>query len=339
MGSGKTESAINQMNIDKANKYIYITPYLDEVERIKTRCRGRNFISPQNKGKGKLDSLHYNLGHNKNIASTHALFKTYNEYTLELIKNGNYKLILDEVFDVVEKIDIHKKDLDMLINTKTMKIDSETKQVVWLDNDYNGDFNALMDMVRTNNVVLYKDSLLLWTFPIEVFKAFKQVIVLTYLFDAQIQKYYYDMNHVEVVYIGTHKKEGKFEFTKQPEIPEYTKYLNDKVHILYDDKLNLIGDYNYSLSVSWFEREKKVRQKPLIKKLKNNIQNVFTNKFKSASQYNMWTTYKDYKRLLSGKGYTSGFLSYNIRSTNEYREKTHLAYCANIYFNPYLKNY
>ena len=53
----------------------------------------------------------------------------------------------------------------------------------------------------------------------------------------------------------------------------------------------------------------------------------------------MWTTYKDYKGLLSGKGYTSGFLSYNTRSTNEYRIKTHLAYCANIYFNPYLKNY
>lgn len=334
-----TESAINQMNLDTTNKYIYITPYLDEVERIKTRCEKRNFISPQNKGKGKLDSLHYNLGHGENIASTHALFKSYNDYTLELIKNGNYKLILDEVFDVIEKINIHKKDLDMLINTKTMQINKETRQVVWLDNEYDGDFNILMNMVKTNNVILYKDNLLLWTFPIEVFKAFKEVIILTYLFDAQVQKYYYDMNHVDIVYIGTHKENNKFMFTNKPEIPEYTKSLINKVHILYDEKLNLIGDYDYSLSVSWFEREKKIRQKPLIKKLKNNIQNVFTNKFKSASQYNMWTTYKDYKGLLSGKGYTSGFLSYNTRSTNEYRIKTHLAYCANIYFNPYLKNY
>lgn len=339
MGSGKTESAINKMNSDTTNKYIYITPYLDEVERIKTRCSKREFISPQNKGSGKLDSLHYNLGHGKNIASTHALFKSYNEYTLELIKNGNYKLILDEVFDVVEKINIHKKDLNMLINTKTMQVKKDTRQVIWLDNEYDGDFNILMDMVKTNNVILYKDNLLLWTFPIEVFKAFKEVIILTYLFDAQIQKYYYDMNQIDITYIGTHKDNNTFIFTNKPEIPEYTKTLINKVHILYDDKLNLIGDYDYSLSVSWFEREKKVRQKPLIKKLKNNIQNVFTNKFKSVSQYNMWTTYKDYKHLLSGKGYTSGFLSYNIRSTNEYRDKTHLAYCANVYFNPYLKNY
>ena len=43
--------------------------------------------------------------------------------------------------------------------------------------------------------------------------------------------------------------------------------------------------------------------------------------------------------MLKGKGYTKGFLSYNIRATNDYRDRDHLAYCVNVFYNPILKNY
>lgn len=43
MGAGKTESAITQMNSDDESRYIFITPYLDEVERIKRSCAVRDF--------------------------------------------------------------------------------------------------------------------------------------------------------------------------------------------------------------------------------------------------------------------------------------------------------
>jgi hypothetical protein len=122
MGAGKTESAISKMKEDKQSNYIFITPYLDEVDRIKSCCTERNFVSPINKGDGKLGNLHYLLGKSENIASTHALFKDYTDYTLELIRNGDYKLILDEVFDVVEKIDIHKDDLKLLIDDGIIEV-------------------------------------------------------------------------------------------------------------------------------------------------------------------------------------------------------------------------
>lgn len=62
MGAGKTESAITLMNQDKESRYVFITPYLDEVERIKRSCSGRKFKDPQSKGKGKLENLHYEDG-------------------------------------------------------------------------------------------------------------------------------------------------------------------------------------------------------------------------------------------------------------------------------------
>ena len=42
---------------------------------------------------------------------------------------------------------------------------------------------------------------------------------------------------------------------------------------------------------------------------------------------------------MKGKGYTKGFLSYNIRATNAYRGRDHLAYCVNVFYNPLMKNY
>jgi hypothetical protein len=53
----------------------------------------------------------------------------------------------------------------------------------------------------------------------------------------------------------------------------------------------------------------------------------------------MWTTFKDFQKYLSGKGYTKGFVSVNARATNEFRHKKNLAYCANIFLNPIIKQF
>ena len=40
----------------------------------------------------------------------------------------------------------------------------------------------------------------------------------------------------------------------------------------------------------------------------------------------MWATYKDFKGKLIGKGYTKGFVSLGCRATNDYCDKSNLAY-------------
>lgn len=340
MGSGKTTASINKMKEDVESNYIFITPYLDEVDRIKESCPDRNFTSPQNKGKGKLDNLHNLLGTKRNIASTHALFSVYNSYTIELIRNGNYKLILDEVCNAVEKINISKSDLQLLQRDKCISIEDNDK-VRWIKEDYDGKFNELKEKAESGTLLLSKGVFLFWEFPVEVFKCFKEVIVLTYLFDGQVQKYYYDINNVKFDYIGIDKNDkGELVFSKDSQHDfSYVKELKNKIHILDDAKMNLIGENDTALCVSWFEREKGKRNKPLIKELKNNLVNLYRKKMPSSSGTRLWTTYKDYEKLLSGKGYTSCFIPCTIRATNKYKDRTHLAYCVNIYFNPIMKNF
>ena len=326
MGAGKTESAITLMNSDEESRYIFITPYLDEVERIKRSCAVRDFKDPQNKGNRKLGDLHRLLAERCNIASTHSLFEMYTAETISLIRDGGYKLILDEVFQVAQNLEISQKDLKML-RAEMIEVDDDCR-VRWVKEDYEGRFEDLRDMCMTGNVILYKECLMLWLYPIEVFHAFRDVIILTYMFDAQMQKYYFDMAGIEVQKIGTVYERGEYHFTDYVRMPEYVKTLHEKIHILEDAKLNKIGDQYASLSSSWYDRARKAKGQPLLRQMRNNLVNVFTNRFGSSTGQNLWTTFKNYQDILKGKGYTKGFLSYNIRATNAYRGRDHLAYCV-----------
>ena len=338
MGAGKTESAITQMKRDTDSRYIFITPYIDVVERIKASCEERCFRDPKNYGDGKLESLHEMLADGCNIASTHALFHRYNDTTIRLIREGGYRLILDEVTEVYEHIPLSTHDVAMLIDEHIISVDDQGR-VTLERQDYEGKFDDLRDMVLTGHVTLYKNCLMLWTFPIEVFEAFRDVTILTYLFDAQVQKYYFDINGVEIRRIGTVYERGEYHFCELPRLPDYVRTLRDRVHVLQDGKLNEIGEVKGSLSVSWYDRARKAKGQPLIRQMRNNLVNVFINKYGSATNQNLWTTFKDCRELLKGKGYTKGFLSWNARATNAYRDRDHLAFCVNIYYNPLMKGF
>lgn len=337
MGAGKTSAAINQMRKDKENKYIYITPFLEEVKRIKDVCPERDFKDPLNLGNGKLESLHNLIRRGENIVSTHALFRTYNATTIQLIKDGGYKLILDEVTDVIEIIKITSKDLELLFNNKMIEV-AEDGHINWIMPEYDGKFSFLKEIIVTGNVIFFNDCFMLWMFPIEIFEAFREVLILTYLFDAQKQKYYFDVNGVQVQKIGTKCCNGEYMFCEEGVNPNYVKSLKEKINVLDDKKLNAVGDRFNALSASWFKTKSDKRREE-IKQLRNNIVNVFVNRFKSKSAQCLWTTYKDSHSKLSGKGYTKAFLPCNARATNKYRGRDCLVYCVNIFYNPVEKNY
>jgi hypothetical protein len=339
MGSGKTSAAINLMNNDADNNYIFITPYLPEVERIKTSCNNRRFHDPKiysNNGKlvRKFESLHKLLADNKNIVSTHALFKRANEDTKELIHAGNYILILDEVMDVVEQLDLRKDDLKILIDQGLIEIKDNI--IYWNeDKEFDSRYNDIRDMALNNSLVFYKDTVLLWTFPVDVFKAFKEVYILTYLFDGQIQRYYYDFYNVQYQLhtIINDKEKGYTIVPQTPETQSETKLIKQLIKSkinLYDGLLNNIGDPDYSLSSSWYDK----KSKPTISKLKNNILNYFQNIQKSKSNDNMWTTFEKQRGKLKGQGYTKGFVPCNARATNDFKHKNTLAYTVNRYVHP-----
>lgn len=335
MGSGKSSWAIQQMNEDEDGSYVYITPFLTEVQRIKDNCQSKKFVEPKNFGNGKLESFNELLKRNRNIASTHALFKMADDDTKELIKANDYTLILDEVMDVVTQIHMKKDDLPSLLELKLITI-HDNGVVTWNDDEYDGEYNHIKAMCKNNSVFMVNNCLLMWTFPVEVFKSFKEVYVLTYMFNGQIQRYYYDLYNVNYEYksISLNKKLNKYEVTDYISEYDLTKIRN-LIHIIDgEDKLNKVGDDKYSFSKSWLA--KKELMYPTIVK---NLENYFRNRCNGKTKDNMWATFKDYKGKLSGCRYTKGFVSLGSRATNDYVDKKNLAYCANIFLNPIIENF
>ena len=351
MGSGKSSWAFDYMYKNKDTKYIYITPYLDEIKRLIgepekkgmscTRTKmyhERGFREPLHLEQGKLESLHQLLINEKNIATTHALFKMTTLETIDLIKSGEYTLILDEALDIVDLFDISCNDYDMLINNKFIEVD-KNGVVKWANDEYEGKFLYLKRQCQ-NGVVFElkrtkKIQLLAWNFSIESFMAFKKVYIMTYLFESSLMKYYFDMNGVEY---------DKYTIQEYQLIPFAHKKPYDKselkklINIYNDDKLNAIGDRHTALSLNWFKNYPDLR-----KKLKNNIFNYFNNIIKAKSNDIIWTTFKSCKSQLKGNGYTRRFISCNIRATNEYMHCNALAYCCNRFMSPdyvdYFKSY
>lgn len=335
-GEGKSTSLINYIN-NKENcnkKFLYITPFLSEIERIKQECPNKNFKSPEcNKG-AKIYDIKRLLSKGENIVSSHALFKKFDEETIDLAMLNDYTLIMDEVADVVELPDISKYDLDTLLE-KYVEV-GEKGKLNWVATEYEGAFEYYKKQCELGSLYIYSCSekvkpVLVWMFPVSIFKAFKEVFILTYLFDAQIQKYYYDYYGFEYKYWYI----KDYNITDEYQEYDLSKYKN-LINICEHEKLNLIGRDPNSLSVGWYKRNE---DNIMMKILKNNCENYFKNVVKTSSNLNMWTTFKEWKNLIKGKGYTKGFVSLSMRATNLYIDRESVAYLSNRFLNPIIKNF
>lgn len=341
MGSGKTSWAIQYMNeANNDTNFLYITPFLSETKRIQESVQNRNFATPEAKGKSKLDNLKQLVLNERDIASTHALFQNVDEELIELLKAGNYVLILDEVMNVVEQYGLYEDDIPLLLVANMIKVDEETCLIQWNEE---GDFqdtkyNNIKSLAKTENLYYFENKVLFWTFPISAFKAFREVYVMTYLFQCQQQKYYYDMFSFDYSYKGVRRlPDNSYALIDHEDKEPYDKSLIKSLINIYDGKLNYIGDENNAFSVSWF---KKKTNKHLVEKLKRNIYTYFRRHADTPAKVNMWTCFKDNLKELAGAGYRGTkknecFVSHNARATNQFKHKETLVYAINKFMQPY----
>lgn len=328
-GMGKTTYAIEMMKNHPDKCYIYITPFLDEVKRIKQEipwAKEPNYT----KGVNKYEDFKKLLTKGDCVVSTHALFQRCTPEIIALIKTYNYTLILDEVMDVVEELTLVKRDdIEYLLSLNLIRIDEKTKKIIWLNNDSESQFDNLKDYFINGDTYFISNTVIIWSFPISIFEAFSDVYVLTYMFDYQIQKLYYDYYNINYTKMSVY--EGKL-------IP-FEEWLpaNGLITVITDDKLNAIGKEKYSLSLNWYKHASEVE----LTALKNNLYNFFHNKCHANHKIVLWTTFKEFKEQIQPNRYTkdSCFAPHNIRATNKYKDRIFIAYTINKYMRPYIKKF
>lgn len=341
MGTGKTEAAITYMNEHKDRKFIYITPYLAESNRIKENCPELHFVEPSN----KLAEYHFRkaehtaalIKEGKNITTTHAAFRNYTRHTLKKIKDMGYALIIDESLDILIESQMKSNDIGGLVATGFLQSDGITYKAT--DKLYDsGKFEDEMKMFRSRDILSVDgqrgEKLYYWALPPELLTSFDEVFVLTYLFSGQSLCYFMKIYNIPYRYIGVSLKDGVYRFADNAEyVPEYTHHIKDLIHIVEHPKLNRIGDKTHALSMNWYQ-SRKAGEDGELKVVKNHISNCYKHIWKdSKPSERMWGTYKCACNKIKGKGYTKNFVIFNERATNSYINKKYLAYAVNIFMN------
>lgn len=351
MGSGKTSWAIQYINQSPTTtKFIFITPYLSEIDRIIENTT-KQFVQPEQKGKkSKLESLKAAIVNGDNIVSTHALFKRCDAELIQLLETENYILILDEVLEVIDEVKITEDDIKILINS----VDDEGEPIVtvgkhgevsWNATNYDcGNFQPIRNLANAGNLVLFNESKMYWLFPTDLFQAFNQVYILTYMFEGQIQCYYYRLFNLKFTYkaVGYTESYGYYLKGYEGRQGESLQGLKSLINIYYSSSsdtrdMNIIGEKFNAFSKSHLNLYlKNPKYKEVVKK---NSYNFYRHKMQCSTKKVIWTTFKDYQKLLTPMGLKKSFVSLNARATNEYAAATTCIYLANRYMNPMIKQF
>lgn len=363
MGTGKTSWAIQEMDSNPGESYIFCTPFLDEIDRIKN-CTQRHFCDPQQIHGRKLEGFNYLLMGGRDIALTHATFANANSDTLKYLEQGNYTLILDEVLDILVDFNkvasdkLKKGDPKLLLKEGFISVDKYGR-VTWIKDTYqNAAYSDVERLAKSGNLFYLDNTLLVWQFPPQIFGLFKRVIVLTYLFEGSFLKPYFEYHGLPYECVSVEKtSSGTYSLVPYSRENEHRERFKDLIKICSKNDMN-----NYrasSLSKTWYSNASKNTKKML----RNDISNFFKNIAKAKSADIIWTAPKEQEKHLKGPGYTLAFkltaedkqkpeeerkklekqskcfVPCNARATNDFQDRWACAYACNMYPNRYITRY
>lgn len=334
MGRGKSSAAIRYMNKHKGEKkFLYITPYLDEVDRVCEQC---DFDQSENDYSSKSADLKQHIRNGRNVAATHSLFRLMDEETRELVHANHYSLIVDESIQVIERLNITRKDYDLIVGQLT-DVD-ESGALRWRDSEYTGRFSDYKNMAEMG--FLYQlDSALLCIMSPALLRSFDEVYMLTYLFDGQYQKAYLEYFGFEYRIIGVRRDAEGYCFSDSPDAPPPADYRH-LINIVDDDRLNRPGDGKFALSKNWFSV--RAYNDDDIKALRNNMRYFFQSLPDGSANTRLWTSFRNNAAKLTDARtgrFRNNFLQMNARATNKYRDRTDIAYMVNRFIDPNLMKF
>lgn len=350
MGSGKSTFMIDEIiNKNPQQSFLCVLPTLDECKRYSENIEADIYEPKQCSGR-KLKGLQNLIANGRNIVTTHELIRRIDEYAMELLKNSNYVLVIDECLECVCHYDKNFKKSDMRAIFKDGYVYTDEQGfLTWnsdKDKNYDGRYNDIKQLCSLHSLMHPKlkngewsDKIIIWNFPVVFFSLFEKCYICTYLWDGSMQKAYFDLHNIE--YLHMTLKDGKLDFYNPLNETEARSKKWELIN-LYSGNLNKIGipdrKNRNPLSKSWYGNKVK-REKEYLSIVKNNAYNYFRNIAKTNSGENMYTTFKRYRKYVGGNGYSKGFVSCNAKGTNDYRDKKSLAYLINLYPHPDLVNF
>lgn len=365
-GAGKTTYMFKKMGDiasqqlkENSLSWIFVSPYLDEAGDGKVRGRVQkelgwmNFKSPTASPTKTASFLRY-VNDKRNIAITHSLFSSFSIEAAEAIAQSNYHLVIDETIDLINFYEgMDKDDVRILIDNNVVLV-GDKGLLEWNDEkypNYTGRDSKIKELCDLQCLWLYGEDVMIQRIPPLALKACKSVTILTYMFEGSLMKAWLDLNGLEFRYI--YPKELK-------PAKEIKAIVRDKLNIIKPSKVIedlQIDDKGFQIPsvfcATWYSKAKAIT----LSEVKNSVENTLKKYMQNGPVF--WTTFKEYKSIMVGKGYTRGksikatcqetgkqitikrepFVSKNMRASNDYMDCKCCLYMVNVYPNVGLLNH
>lgn len=342
MGTGKTEAAIRCMltcaGMDR--RFLYITPYLDEVSRVADACRSMSFSVPSDRYSSKSSDIRRLVHIGANVASTHALLKWFTPDMIQDIRDRHYWLFLDEDFEVVRVLGIRPGYFKLLCSAGIFSVEEDGK-VSWTAHDEDIDeptgMEDLKRMALQGGMRFCRDTnTVVWEFPVGILKAFEKIVILTYKFSGSDMRRYFDRHGIRYTLAGVRPGADGFEFVSERAAPDWLCRIPELVTVVGsaafpDPDGSPMEDTRFSKN--WYEHA----NSDDIGKLRGEICEVFRKYGGRRRDRCLYTTFAGHSRLMQGTPWGEpgvSFVACNMKATNRYIGKTVLAYCVNVFPNP-----
>lgn len=351
MGSGKTTSAIRLMNAHPEQHFVYVTEILDEGDRIMQACPALKFRRPgydTRRGKkrvrmNKSDHVVQLLEAGENVVTTHKLFTMFDDRVFEAVRERGYIMIIDEEPVVIENCSFGRADFASLEQGGYIRRHKDGTFDVLRDK-FDGQLNTLLQKCRTHRTMCCSDKDApgqMWTLRPDVFEAFKEIYIMTYLYQGSTLQYYMRVHDIPYgyIYIGrdTEQEACFVPACADRYLPEYVGRLHKLIHICEDEELNQLGDDQFAYSAKWLTTNTRNNTK-YGKMMKSHLRRFFTELTADIpGEQRMWSTLADCESYLSRNGWKAAFVTYNRRAVNCHMHRRSLAYLMNVFMHPSLK--
>lgn len=217
-GTGKSTAVFKMMADRKNEKFIYVSPLLSEVTdsekvlaRVNTDCFAKelNFRSPKGAEVKSTEVLRF-LEQGENISCTHSLLLNMDSRHWELIQKQGYNLVLDEELAVVERFEDAKRgDLRLMVESGLAEVAEPFSRVkvtcpprFFTDSSYQSIAEAAEGgyLFTAKNTSQY--NFMVTMVPVELFRSFKSVLIITYMFQGSILDLYLQLHNLKWEYVN-----------------------------------------------------------------------------------------------------------------------------------------
>lgn len=313
------------MNEHPQDLFIFVTPYINEIERIKNGTTA-TFYDPQNfqrtdllggdiRKKTKLEDFNDLLAMGRNIVTTHRTFCNASQETIRILQDNNYNLIVDESVDVLLPLNdiadtleycVNKKDTELMKNNGLIRVDEDCR-VRWtggslpVEGEERHKYCEVQRHADNGTLLLIDEKFFVWEFPIDVFEAMESIMILTYMVDGSYMGAYlrlHNMNYSKACVIGS--------YGQGFELKPYSVDIEQRNHwrnliTLYHDSSEI--DHG-SLSVTWYRRNvEKHSKSPEATKLRKGLRRFFEKIMKANPDDVMWTCPKNSRNEIAPRGF------------------------------------